>query len=276
MTHESTTTRHSARGDRPTDDRNGAGPPATASPAKAARPPSTKGKWLVPALLLLSAIPVIAGAVRLTELAGGAEITPQNARFVTAPVPVVVHIIGVTLYSVLGAFQFAPGLRRRRPGLHRAAGRLLVPCGLAAALSGLWMTLFYAHPADTGALVTGFRLVFGSIMIVSLVLGFTAIRRRDIARHRAWMIRAYAIAQGAGTQALTQLPWILIVGMPGKLSKGLLMGAAWLINLAIAEWIIRRRPAGPIRTSAGAAVAAGGGVPAAAGSRIGADSHHIA
>jgi hypothetical protein len=29
---------------------------------------------------------------------------------------------------------------RRMIGLHHAAGRLLVPCGLAAALSGLWMT----------------------------------------------------------------------------------------------------------------------------------------
>jgi hypothetical protein len=32
------------------------------------------------------------------------------------------------------------------------AGRLLVGCGLLVALTGLWMTLFYAPPDGTGAL----------------------------------------------------------------------------------------------------------------------------
>jgi uncharacterized membrane protein len=177
----------------------------------------------------------------VAELSSGAPITPDNARFFAAPVPVLVHIVSVSVYAVLGAFQFAPGLRRRRIGWHRAAGRLLVPLGLAAALSGLWMTVFYPRPADVGDLVTAFRLVFGTAMAASIVLGFAAIRRRDIARHRAWMIRGYAIGLGAGTQAFTQLPWILAVGPLDKSSKAMLMLAGWLINIAVAEWIIRRQ-----------------------------------
>jgi uncharacterized membrane protein len=214
--------------------------------------PSTRREWLVPAALItLSLIPVAAGAARVTELSSGAQVTPDNARFLAAPVPVVVHIVGASLYCLLGAFQFVPVIRRRRPGWHRAAGRLLVPCGLAAAFAGLWMTLFYPRPDDVGALLTGFRLVFGGAMALSIVLGLTAIRRRDIAQHRAWMTRAYAIGVGAGTQALTQLPWILAVGPLGRLSKALLMLAAWVINLAVAEWVIRRRPARPTHTNAG-------------------------
>src|SRR5256886_1737782 len=204
---------------------------------------SARPWWLVPTgLIMLSFVPVAAGAVRVAQLAGGADITPGNARFFAAPVPVVVHIVSASLYCVLGAFQFVPGFRRRRPGWPRAAGRLLVPCGIAAALSGLWMTVFYSRPDDVGDLLTGFRLVFGSAMVLSIVLGFAAIRRRDIARHSAWMIRGYAIGQGAGTQVLTHLPWILIIGTPGKLAKALLMAAGWVINLAVAEWIIRKRP----------------------------------
>jgi uncharacterized membrane protein len=207
---------------------------------------SAKRAWLIPAgLIMLSAVPVAAGAARIAELTGGAEITPDNTRFFAVPVPVVVHICTVSVYSLLGAFQFAPGFRRRRRGWHRAAGRLLVPCGLAAALSGLWMTLFYPRPDDVGELLTGFRLVFGSAMVLAIVLGFAAILRRDIARHRAWMIRGYAIGLGAGTQVLTHVPWILIVGPPGKLSKAMLMLAGWAINVAVAEWIIRRRPTRP-------------------------------
>jgi hypothetical protein len=55
---------------------------------------------------------------------------------------VALHIIGLTIYCVLGALQFAPGFRRRNPAWHLAAGRVLVPCGLVAARSALWMTLF--------------------------------------------------------------------------------------------------------------------------------------
>ena len=77
--------------------------------------PSKAASWLVAALLLLSAIPLAAGAFRLTQLAGGAEITPANARFFASPLPVVLHIVSASVYAILGAFQFAPGFRRRGP-----------------------------------------------------------------------------------------------------------------------------------------------------------------
>lgn len=209
-----------------------------------------RAEWLVPtALIVLSAVPVAAGAVRLADLTGGVEVTPENARFFASPLPVVLHILSVSLYSILGAFQFAPGFRRRRRRWHRAAGRLLVPCGLAAALSGLWMTYFYPWPKGDGELLYELRLLFGSAMVLSIVLGVAAIRRRDFARHGDWMIRGYAIGMGAGTQFLTHLPWVLILGTPGELPRALLMGAGWVINLAVAEWIIRKRLAHPTRTS---------------------------
>ncbi|MGM0881406.1 MAG: DUF2306 domain-containing protein [Bacillota bacterium] len=195
------------------------------------------------ALLVLSAIPIIAGAFRLTELAGGAEITPANARFFASPLPVVLHIVSAGVYAILGAFQFAPGFRRRWPGWHRAAGRLLVACGLLVGLSGLWMTLFYPSPDVDGELLYALRLLFGSAMVVSIVLGFAVIQRGDVIRHRAWMMRGYAIGLGAGTQVLTLLAGELIIGPPSELSRALLMGAAWVINLAVAEWAIRKRPA---------------------------------
>ncbi|MBG0820369.1 DUF2306 domain-containing protein [Planomonospora sp. ID91781] len=201
------------------------------------------GRFVPAMLILLSAVPVVAGAVRLTELTGGAEITPENARFFAVPLPVVLHIVSVSVYSVLGAFQFAPGFRRRRPGWHRAAGRVLVPSGLVAALTGLWMTVFYPYPVGGSDLLSGIRLVFGTAMALAIVLGFAAIRRRDVVRHRAWMIRGYAIGLGAGTQVLTHLPWVLVFGAPGEVATALLMAAGWVINVAVAEWAVRRRPA---------------------------------
>lgn len=210
-------------------------------PRRRYRTTSKRREWLVPTgLILLTLIPVAAGADRATQLTTGAPVTPDNARFFASPVPVMVHIIGASVYCVLGALQFVPSLRRRRPGWHRLAGRLIVPCGLAAALSGLWMSLFYPRPADVGNLLEGIRVVFGSAMVAFLVLGFLAVRGRDFTGHRAWMTRAYAIGLGAGTQAVTQLPWLLAVGPLDKLGKALAMFAGWAINLAVAEWAIRR------------------------------------
>ncbi|MGO4190221.1 DUF2306 domain-containing protein [Arthrobacter sp. YAF17] len=203
-------------------------------------------QWPVPAaLILLSLIPVIAGAARLTELTGGAAITPQNARFFASPVPVVVHIVSVTIYSLLGAFQFLPGLRGRN-SWHRIAGSVLIPAGLLAALSGLWMSAFYALP--DGTTDVPIRLFFGSAMLVSLILGIVAIRRRDLVRHGEWMTRGYAIGVGAGTQALVISGWLLLVGVPGEVVRALLMAASWVINLAVAEYVIRRRSRRSART----------------------------
>jgi uncharacterized membrane protein len=195
------------------------------------------------ALIALSAVPVGAGAFRVTQLATGAPVTEDNARFLAAPLPVLLHIVGATVYCVLGAFQFAPGPRRRRPGLHRGAGRLVVLCGLTGALAGLWMSLTYPRPPGDGELLTGFRLLFGAAMAVAIVLGVVAARRRDLVRHRAWMIRGYAIAQGAGTQAVVIGLWMLVAGTPGEVGTALLMAAAWALNLAVAEWLVRGRPA---------------------------------
>jgi uncharacterized membrane protein len=217
----------------------------TKAPTKAG-----SANWLVAALIVLSAIPLAAGAFRLTQLAGGAEITPANARFFASPVPVVLHIVSAGVYAIVGAFQFAPRFRRRRPGWHRAAGRLLVACGLLVGLSGLWMTLFYPWPEGDGAILYGLRLLFGSAMLLSILLGIAAIRRGNVNGHRAWMARGYAIGLGAGTQALTLLTGELIAGPPSELSRALLMGAAWVINLAVAEWVIRKRPAASARTAA--------------------------
>lgn len=225
--------------------------PEDQAPALTPKPnPSTakvRATWLVPAgLILLSAIPLTFGALRLNELASGAEITSANARFFASPLPVVLHIVSASLYALLGAFQFVSRFWRGT-AWHRRVGRLLVPGGLVVGLSGLWMTLFYPRAEGASDLLFGLRLLFGSGMVVSVVLGFVAIRRRDIAQHRAWMTRGYAIGLGAGTQVLTGMVGELVFGPPNELGNALLMGAAWVINLALAEWAIRRRPANRAR-----------------------------
>ena len=215
-------------------------PPGTGSTPVPDRGRRRRTGWWVPlALLALAVIPVAGGTGRLIEVLGGPEVLPTDARFAASPIPLVVHIVAAVVYAVLGAFQFSARLRRRHPGWHRRAGRLLVGLGLAVAFSGLWMTLAYPQKEGTGDILWATRLLVSAGMGASLLLGVVAIRNRNIARHRAWMTRAYALALGAGTQAFTVGFGEAAFGA-GVVRTDLMMAAAWAINLAVAEWIIRR------------------------------------
>jgi uncharacterized membrane protein len=191
------------------------------------------------ALVLLSLIPLLAGAARLVELAGGPAAIPDDQRFTTSPWPVIAHIVSAVVYAIVGAFQFVPRFRARHLDWHRRTGRILTGAGALVVGSALWMTLTFATKPGTGEVLYVERLAFGSAMAVCLVLGIARVRRGDIAAHRAWMIRAYAIALAAGTQAFTQGIGQALFGT-GVLAGDLSLGAGWVVNLAVAEWAIRR------------------------------------
>ena len=191
-------------------------------------------------LILLCIVPIIGGIVRLLSIASGGPVTPENERFLVAPTPAVIHIIASIIFGLLGAFQFVPTFRNKNKKWHRIAGIILVTMGLVSGLTGLWLTVFYPHVPTDGDYLYSIRIIVGIAMVICIVLGFIAIRRKQFYKHSDWMIRAYAIGMGAGTQVFTHLPWFIFVGEPTGLPRDLMMGAGWGINLVVAEWIIRR------------------------------------
>ncbi|TXL61384.1 DUF2306 domain-containing protein [Aeromicrobium terrae] len=194
------------------------------------------------ALLVLSVVPLTAGALRLLQVFGGPDVLPHDDRFTAGfPVALVLHIVGAAVFALVGILQLVPAFRRRHWTWHRRAGRVLAVTGLLVAGSAIWLTLFYAAQPGTGLLLFAFRIVVAPATIAFIVLGFTAIRRRDVAAHRAWMIRAYALGLGAGTQVFTEGFGEAFFGT-GEVAGDLAKGIAWVINLAVAEWAIRRSP----------------------------------
>ncbi|GAB3136164.1 DUF2306 domain-containing protein [Marisediminicola antarctica] len=192
--------------------------------------------WLaITGLLLLGTLPVIGGVLRLGEVSSGTEID----LLWTSIVAIVAHIVGMTVFCLLGAFQFSPALRIRR-GWHRAAGRALIPAGFIAALSSIWLAVFFGGPTDEFALAM-VRLVFAVPMIIFLVMAVIAITRRDFTTHGAWMTRAYAIAISGGTQALVFALWTIPLGEVDAFGEAQLVAAGFVINSVVAELIIRRR-----------------------------------
>ncbi len=215
-----------------------------------------RSEWALLAFILVySFVPTVGGLIRVLELAGGPTIAPPNPRALADPLPITVHILTSLIFCLAGALQFLPSVKRHHPAVHRINGRVVAIAGCASAATGLWMTHVYTFPAGLqGSLLYWVRIVLGSSMIGLIVWAVIAIRSRDIFRHTASMLRAYAIGQGASTQTILGIAWIVFAGSEATGPvRDAIMVSAWILNLAVAEILIRRLPkpgtrrAGPAR-----------------------------
>jgi uncharacterized membrane protein len=197
------------------------------------------------ALVFCTLVPVMMAAVSVVQIPLGA-LPDDSLRLAAVPVAFFLHSLAGVLFGVLGPLQFVRALRHRYGALHRLCGRVFVLGGAALALSGLAL-LLQVQSITTG-LLDAARGVFGLALIGALALGVAAARAHDRPRHRAWMIRAYAVGMGQGTVALVMFPIYLITGEPPRgLASDIAVVGMWLLNIAVGEWIIRwlARPAPP-------------------------------
>jgi len=103
------------------------------------------------------------------------------------------HILPGALFLTLAAVQFMPGVRNRHLRFHRWMGRCLVAVGLVIGVSALVMsyTMNIGGPNETAA-----TTLYAIVYLICLVKAYLFIRRKDVTRHREWMIRAYAVGLG--------------------------------------------------------------------------------
>ncbi|MFY0613184.1 MAG: DUF2306 domain-containing protein [Hyphomicrobiaceae bacterium] len=198
--------------------------------------------WHVPMLLIsLSLIPFAATTNRLISLIHADPVAPDSAmtRYGGDWGMLVGHILIGCLFLILAAFQFSPELRVRYRLWHRVSGKIAMVAGITAGLSGIWLVLAYPPSPLATLLMDALRVLFGAALAGSIVLAFLAICRRDVPRHRAWMIRAFSIAVAGSTQALVIGLWLAAAQKLTPDSATVLIGLGFVINLAVAEWCIR-------------------------------------
>jgi len=107
-----------------------------------------------------------------------------------------IHILPGGLFLSLALLQFVPRIRQKHLQIHRWMGRMLVVCGLIVGLSALIMSFtMNIGGANETAATTLFAIVF----LICLVKAYRHIRRKEVARHREWMIRAYGAGLGVAT-----------------------------------------------------------------------------
>lgn len=190
---------------------------------------------------LVGAGAVLVAAHGLAYLARGeAAFTGVVAgAFRERPWGIFVHALFGSVVLLALPLQFAPGLRARRPRLHRVAGRVYVGAGLLAAGAGLYMA---AHAYGGWPTRAGFALLaLGSLGSTALALA--AALRWEFAAHRRWAVRSAALFFSAVTLRV-ELP-LLVLLFGGRFHPAYMVVAwlCWVPNVLWAEWWLRRRGA---------------------------------
>jgi hypothetical protein len=170
-----------------------------------------------------------------------------DARFGSHPVLALAHVGLGAVFLALAPLQFSGRFRARHLRLHRWAGRLLIVAALASTLASLYFGLWVPFGGWREAVAIA---AFAALFLFSLGRGFVAIRARDVALHREWMIRSYAVAVGISTVRVVIVAIDLPLTMLGIDAVGVfLIGlwSGWILTVAAAEaWIRRTRLPAPV------------------------------
>ena len=148
------------------------------------------------------------------------------------------------IFFILAPIQFVETVRRRFITFHRWSGRLLLLVALFIASSALFFGELTPFGGTGEAIAVA---LFAILFLLALALAWLAIRRGQVARHRDWMIRAFAIAFAIATArvvgAVLELPLTAIGLRPAPMFV-IAIWTGWLMSIGAAElWIHRTRAA---------------------------------
>jgi uncharacterized membrane protein len=160
-------------------------------------------------------VPIVANGYHPPAAASNpvaAQFIPQDDLFAHHPLLTLIHIVPGLLFMILGPLQFSSTIRSRHIQWHRWSGRVFVACSLVIGISALIMS--FGMPAIGGVNQAAATTLFATFFLFALCKAFWHIRRREIALHREWMIRAF----GTGLAVATIRPIIGIFFATSRLT----------------------------------------------------------
>lgn len=151
-----------------------------------------------------------------------------------APAYFATHILTGTVALLVGPWQLSTFLRRKLPNAHRRLGRLYLFLVVVSAI-----TSFFLSPRLDTFGTAYLRMVSGMLWLAFTLLGVLAIRTRDVAAHRRWMLRSYAFTfMGLTFLAYTWVGDQLQIAMPIKYP--LVLWLTFLTNILAVEAFLAR------------------------------------
>ncbi len=195
--------------------------------------------WIMVGLLIITLV-VFVIKRSLDTYSGVAQENLFELRYLEHPIVTPLHMLSGILFISLAPLQFFKKIRSKNLGLHRQLGRALVICALISGVYGLIATVVL--PAFGGLASEASGWFFGPIFLFAILRAFWCARNKLIAKHREWMIRAFALGLGVGTQRLLLIVLMISSGYSFEESFGPALWLGFSLNLLIAElWINHTR-----------------------------------
>jgi uncharacterized membrane protein len=166
-----------------------------------------------------------------------------DATFDRYPLLTLIHILPGLLFILLAPFQFSASFRSRHLQAHRIIGRTFLICGLIVGATALVMS--FAMPAIGGVNHAAATTLFGVLFLFALWKAYVHIRRREVALHREWMIRAFAIGLAVTTIRPIVGVFFATAHISGLTPHEFFGTAFWIgftLHLIVAESWIRTHP----------------------------------
>jgi len=198
------------------------------------RSPRSTGGRFVFGLLVVLAVGVAGYAVVVSSLN---KFPPPVGANAAGLATLVLHATSAAVALLIGPFQFLPRIRARHRRLHRWMGRIYCLACLVGGVAGAAL----AWGTTSGPVA---RYGFGGLAILWLActsLAWASAVSADFAKHRMWMIRSFALTLAAVTLRI-YLPLSMVAGIPFETAYPIIAWIAWVPNLAVAEWWLRRTP----------------------------------
>ena len=185
--------------------------------------------------VITAALAVLGVALSFEHFLGADHYNPGFTQY---PMIIGAHVVSGAVYLACGMTQFVGHVREQWPVVHRVTGRVAIASGIVAGITAAAITiLFPFHGPSAVDFVMPFALFFTG----ALIIAFDRVRRGDYARHREWMIRAFAIGTGIATMRLIFVPWLMLGEISDERARPISLlsfVAAFLLHLAVAEaWI---------------------------------------
>jgi uncharacterized membrane protein len=145
-----------------------------------------------------------------------------------------IYFGGISLLT--GWSQFSKKLRAKRLKLHRFLGKNYVVAVLISAIAG-----FYAAIYANGGLVAKLGFIFLAIgWFYTTLNAYTTIKRKDIQKHRKWMIRSYSLTLAAVTLRLWMPILPNLLGISFDDSYIIISWLCWVPNIFVAEIYLKK------------------------------------
>lgn len=148
-----------------------------------------------------------------------------------------IHIILAIISLITGPLGLIKALRVKSKNFHRWNGRLYVLSIILNFNPGVYVSFF-----ATGGLPStiGF-LILNTLWLGTTILGYLSIKKKQVIMHRQWMVRSFFLSFANMTIYIIVAITHSAMDLSYSMSYTVAVWLCWILNLGIAELVIKKR-----------------------------------